>query len=110
MKIYEQGHPAVNEAVIQATGENVVAILIDMKSKYCTISGITQEEDGAPSFYISAEDNSLYLNKEATSPDTLVGFPEYKGWTVFAVNCSRYTITVCLIKGFRDKTTEGNKR
>lgn len=102
VKIERQGAPIVNadNAIIMAKGKNVVAICVDLKSKYCEVDALTSSKNGRyEAILIGANDSSINLNKKMDRmDDTKIYFPEYEGWTIFSHKLTRYTLRVCLLK------------
>lgn len=92
-----QGAPTVNGAWLLAKGEDVIAIEMDLHSKYCEVMATGGSEDG-PCIWLEANEHSLHLD-ESKSRDafTEVVFPEYKGWNVWGYSTGRYTVAICLV-------------
>jgi hypothetical protein len=107
--ILVQGKPVVNDAYIYRPGESVVAIGVDMRSKYCEVAAMGGDPDG-PVVDIEATERSLYLADEILDLEDLstehseqndlteIRFDEFQGWSVWSANIFRYTLAVCLIK------------
>ncbi len=96
--ITSQGAPIVNDVHLHEDGANLVALEIDMKSKYCTVD-MSSEDEGIPCIHIEANDSSLKLNENfGLTESTGISFPEYKGWDVYATGAGRYSIRVVLIR------------
>lgn len=101
-RVAQQGAPICNGAVICAEGKDVVAISIDMKSKYCNVDAIIDSYQIA----IGADEHSLHLKEgiDIKTPEkylealTIVEFPRFKGWEIFCAHIARYTLRVCLIR------------
>ena len=97
--IKTQGSPLINGGYVRETGENIVALEIDLKSKYCEISCSFGGSDGTCGVWIEANERSLNLNKEVKrGAPTIIEFTDFSGWEVFAGNIGRYTLSVCLIR------------
>ena len=95
----QQGAPVVNGAIVYKESDNVVAIEVDLHSKYCELFG-THGGDGGPGITIGATDESLYL-AEGVDRDifTDISFCDYgPEWSVWAASCARYAACVCLIR------------
>lgn len=97
-EITEQGKPIVDACDVQAQGDNVIALRVDLRSKYCETSGFISDHDGTPGVFIIPTDCSLYLSENADQEETCITFPELKGWRVWSANIGRYTLAVCLIR------------
>lgn len=99
IKITQQGAPDINYGWIVEIGENVVALNIELKSKYCEVSSSFSGSNGECGVVLQTTKRSLYLNDKTDREDfTTIEFPDFKGWNVFATWLGRYTINVCLIK------------
>lgn len=100
VKIKKQGAPIVNinHAIAIVKYKNIVAICVDMKSKYCQVDYLSSD-GGYEYIAIGAGSETIKL-KEGVDPMecTKIYFPEYRGWDVFSHTLSRYTLRVCLIK------------
>lgn len=99
-KILHQGAPVINGASVREISKRIIAIEVDMKSKYCDIDSYEPGGDDEPcGLYIIANKESLNLNKKAKlNEPTYIQFPQFVGWSIFSANTSRYTVRVCLIK------------
>ena len=95
--IENQGQPLVNCAVIHRRGDGVVAILIDLHSKNCDILCYGSGGDSCPTLTISANEKSLYLNANSKDSTTTIRFDEFRGWSIWASEISRYSIMLCLV-------------
>jgi len=95
IKKTKQGAPIVNNGWIRIDGEYIVALCIDLKSKYCDVSATSSGI--FPGIVISTTGQSLHLHKKKTG-DTWIEFPQYAGWDVWCSNIQRYTLSICLIK------------
>lgn len=95
-----QGAPILsdNQGYIVTRGKNIVAIEVDLQSKYCDIDYTISGSDGECGIGIIATKESLYLNEKRKDVCTEIYFPEFSGWTIWASNLSRYTLYVCFIK------------
>lgn len=97
--VTEQGAPIVNSAVIVEAIAGMVAIQIDLRSKYCEV-GQNYDENGECGIYIYANENSVSLNEKFSIHNpTIITFPDYKNWKVFiAGNAGKYTMRLCLLR------------
>ena len=99
IKILRQGAVRVNNATIQKEGNGVVAIGIDMKSKWVEIDCTSNNDNGNPTILIGANEDTIGLSYSvANDQPTEISLPAYKGWKIWSINTSRYTIYLCLIK------------
>ena len=99
IKITQQGAPAINNGYVVEVGERVVALSVDLTSKYCNVSSSFSGSKGECGVVLRASERSLYLNEKSNREDiTIIEFPDFEGWNVFAYYLGRYTLNVCLIK------------
>ena len=98
ISIVEQGAPIVENGIVCRKGKTVVALSLNLRSKYCTVAAKWGGSDAIPGIFIEATDESLYLDTTKKGADTFIEFPEYKGWSVHAAVVARYTLSVCLVK------------
>ena len=97
--IKSEGAPIINEGYIKEISENIVALEIDLKSKYCKVSCSFGGSDGTCGIYVNADEKSLHLNEKVIrDKPTVIEFTDFVGWDVFACGISRYTLSVCLIR------------
>lgn len=97
MKINVQGAVRVNNCHVEAKGDRVVALSIDLHSKYAKVATVG-ESDGVPIILLGADENTLGLDISMGQVFTELQFPEYTGWEIHADRCSRYTLRVCLVR------------
>ena len=97
ISINMQGGPVVNTASVWTVADDVAALSIDMKSKYCTIECVT-ETGGCPTLFIGGSKDSIFLKEGKEQQFTDVTFTEFNGWSVWCSDCARYTVCVCLVK------------
>lgn len=97
-KVLHKGALIINKAIMYKRGENVCAIIVDMKSKRGDICSIGC--DGyAPTIAVEAGEGSDYLNKKVKRDvPTEISFPDFKGWSVWSAMICKHSIYVCLIK------------
>ncbi len=100
LKITYQGAPIVNPGVTYLKKySDVVVLEVDLKSKWCDILAHSVSENNCPVIIVYANERSINLNKEVDRRmSTNIEFPEYKGWSIFLAEITRYTLRVCLIK------------
>lgn len=97
--IKHKGAPIINEGYVREIGKNIVALEIDLKSKYCEVSCSFGGSDGTCGVYVNANERSLYLNEKVKQDEpTAIEFTDFVGWDVFACDIARYTLSVCLIR------------
>ena len=98
IRIVERGAPVVDNGIVYRKGKTVVALALNMRSKYCTVCAKCGISDGIPGIIIEATDESLHLDNTKKGADTFIEFPEYKGWSVHSADGGRYTVSVCLVR------------
>jgi hypothetical protein len=97
--VKHKGAPIVNGGYVREIGKNIVALEIDLKSKYCEVSCSFGGSDETCGVYINANERSLHLNKYVKRDEpTALEFTDFVGWDVFACGIGRYTLSVCLIR------------
>ena len=93
------------QAHVLAAGPNVLALDIDLQSKYCAVSHTFNIGDELLGIAIEARPASLYLNERVPRDAfTEVVFPDHRpkdGWHIHSSNLSRYTLSVTLIRSAR---------
>ena len=95
--ITNQGAPVINSGIIYKKSKDIVLIEIDLKSKYC--NEVAYVGDKYPGISISAIKESLYLKEDVDKDEpTIIKFPEFEGYYIYASTSGRYTINLCLLK------------
>jgi len=79
-----------------------VAIGVDMKDKRCEVTGHVSDPDRGPGICIEIGEEEQGKSKGIFKP-TIVYFPEYKDYTVWCADVSKYTVAVCLIRKKKDE-------
>lgn len=97
MIVTVQGAIIVNHCRVEARGDRVVALSIDLCSEYVCVTGVS-EESGVPTIMLGADERTLNINQSRKAVSTELQFPDYAGWQVFADRTSRYTLRVCLVR------------
>lgn len=99
IEITQQGAPAVNFGWVHKLGKGIVAIGIDLQSKYCNLMACTNGDSDGPGVILVADKNTLYLKRGKSVEElTWIQFPEYQGWNIWCAQIGRYTLSICLIK------------
>lgn len=97
INVVTQGAPIINEGSVHRNGDNVVALEIDLSSKYCKVGATSGGT--LPGIYIDADEQSLNLDESKKVEDsTFIEFPQYEGWNVWCASIGRYTLSVCLVR------------
>ncbi len=106
LKVVEQGAVVVNSARIHRGSKAIVCVEMDLRSKYAKLDWIGGGDDEPPSISLIADERTLILHRRKPRDSaTMVAFPEYKGWRVFAAEgASRYTVRICLVAPARRAT------
>lgn len=98
ISIVTQGAPEVSAGVVGYKKRRDIAIFeIDLRSKYCEVIAHFVNFEKCPGVMIDTSERSLHLHPTETGA-TVIEFPGFKGWSVFASGIGRYTLGVCLIK------------
>lgn len=94
----QPGAVRVNSGVVRRAGTGVVALEVDLHSKYAEVSCTGSGEDAFPAVYLAATEDTLKLD-DAHERDslTMVQFTDYRGWHVHSCGVGRYTLSVCLV-------------
>lgn len=97
--IAQQGAIRVNAAQLYKERDEVVCIYVDLHSKRAEFIGSREGDDTAPSVYLGANEETLYLDESFPRESwTEIRFSDYIGWRIFATEGpSRYTLAVCLV-------------
>ncbi len=97
-RIDTQGVIIVNSCSIYKRTKDIVLIEIDCKSKYPYIDFHISDSDGICGIGLSASENTLHKDETKEGITTIVTFPEFKNYIVFATYVGRYTVNICLCK------------
>ena len=85
--------------MVYKESSDIVALSIDLKSKYCEIGSSISSSKRECGITIDTNEHSLYLHPEKDRDNfTEIYFTEYVGWSYWGGSSGRYTITLCLIK------------
>jgi hypothetical protein len=96
--VLEQGSPVISSAYYIEKKPTIVAIEIDLRSKYCEVSASGSDSSG-PFLAISACKESIKLNELVErDAETIISLPEFVGWETFSISVARYSVKICLIK------------
>lgn len=95
-ELVRQGTPLLKEAYIMAESNSVVAIQINMRSKRCRVYAWGSDENSMPNILIDSTEESLHLHPE-NKGDTIIEFPQYKGWEVWSATIAKYSLYLCLV-------------
>jgi hypothetical protein len=77
--------------------DGIACIYVDMDSKYAEIA---MHSGGLnyPRAWLMAGDSTLHLDNDRPRDDmTEIAFPDYPGWSIFAIDICRYTLSVVLL-------------
>ena len=100
LHIKEHGAVRVNHAYIHCEAPEIACIYMDLHSKRVCEPMIGGSDDGPPALYFHAGDDGIKLDESKPRDSlTVVEFPEYPGWSVFACDGpARYTVALTLVK------------
>jgi hypothetical protein len=90
LRVTEQGSIHVETARLLRVGENVVAIEVVLEQKRCEVQGV-----GGNEMWLGVNEHTLHADGDKW---TVIEFPEYVGWEVWAAEVVKYTLAVCLIR------------
>lgn len=99
LRVTSQGAVRVNAAHVHREAPGIVCIYVDLHSKRVEAPMVGGGDSQPPTLYFTGGEHALHLDE--TKPHdsmTIVEFPDYVGWHVFA--CSgpaRYTLGVVLV-------------
>ena len=98
LRLVSRGAPIVSGLVaVVAKSRELVALDVPMASKYCDVNAAIGDDE--PGISIYAPEEAIKLDdRYKRDEDTIVCFPEFKGWEYFASSSGRYNIRVCLIR------------
>ncbi len=89
----------VNHCTIVAAGPKVILAELDCKSKYFNKDGQGWSSEDGPCVDLAADENTLYYDRRFSKNSwTTIYFPTLKGWSIFAVDCARYTCYIAFWK------------
>ena len=103
-EIEMQGPVVVNDATIcnGSVETGIIAVNIDMKSKYIEVmqgSSSTGGEPSTPEILLLAGDDSLHLDGTKDKETyTILKFSTLQGWHVWCCSTGRYSVYVCFVK------------
>lgn len=102
-RILNSGQPRISSiaAEVIAKGESIVALEIDMHSKYCEVGSMSVSIEDELALSVNAvRDRSVGLDLTQACEFTEICFPGYKSpdWRIFSADCCRYTLRVVLVK------------
>ena len=96
VRVIHQGSVVVNNAFIINQSENVIALIVDLASKWAHIDSYFSGPD-VRGISLGASGNTSYPHKTKFGT-TEITFPKFKGYDIFCANISKYTLSVCLLK------------
>lgn len=99
LRVKAQGAVRVNAAHVHREAPGIVCIYVDLHSKHVEAPMVGGCDDEPPTLYFSAGEHALHLDESKPRDSmTIVEFPEYAGWHVFACDGpARYTLGVVLV-------------
>jgi hypothetical protein len=86
-----------DHGAVYAREGSIVALTVDLKSRWAVVSGLGSGDDVAPCVYLDANQDTENIAKiEVRS--TLISFPGFVGWNVFNASVGKSVLHVTLIK------------
>ena len=73
-----------------------ITISIDLKAKWAIID-CTGSNDDIPLILLSYDKETLHLTK-SKKDDTILEFPEFKGWDIMCSQISKYNLIITFVK------------
>lgn len=92
-----RGEIVITGAIIIEQTATCALIHVNMSTKRAELS-YTSDQNGHPVLGLCAVENSVYLDKDKLGIDTGIAFYDFKGWSFFAVQVSKYDCHVVLWK------------
>lgn len=101
-QVVVQGGPRVNGGKVVAIGLDVAAVVIDMESKHCDIATTSTSDNGEPQLFLDVNQGAaLHLTPGKEREITCVRLPDFKGWDLWCVEVSRYSLLACFVRSQR---------
>ena len=99
LRVSEQGAVRVNAAHVHREATGIVCIYVDLHSKRIETPMAGGGDNEPPCLYFTAGEHALHLDESKPRDSmTIVEFPEYVDWRVFACDGpARYTLGVVLV-------------
>ena len=99
LQVTKQGAVRVNAAHVHREAPGIVCIYVDLHSKRVETPMVGSGDNEPPTLYFTAGEHALHFDEsKAHDSMTIVEFPEYVGWNVFACDGpARYTLGVVLV-------------
>jgi len=98
MLVIVQGAVIVNCAAVARGYGDCLLLHVDLLSKYAAVDYVGSDSDGVPIVYLTTTERTF--NVDETKPmdmQTVIAFPEQKGWRIFAATVERYTLALVLL-------------
>lgn len=97
-KIKTQGATLVNYAFLEYKTNKVALITIQLRSKYCEISGFYSDEKEYPEIEFDINERSIALHDKNIN-GTVISLRDFKGWKIFSASVGgKYSMNVVLTK------------
>jgi hypothetical protein len=97
VEVVRQGKPVVDADAshVLAACRDLVAVEIDLKSKWCEVNAVSGDE-----VWIGTTERSINLKEDSEEDLTCIRFPEFdqKIWAFFSQELSRYTLRVVFVR------------
>jgi len=98
MLVVVQGAVLTNYATVARDYGDCLLLHVDLLSKYTVVDYVRSDSDGVPIVYLTTTERTFNLDE--TKPmdmQTVIAFPEQKGWRVFAATVERYALALVLL-------------
>lgn len=93
-----RGAVKFNFATISSASKDAVLISLDFSSKYIP-APVVGAEGNVPALWVLPGENTIDLQARVPpETPTIIRFPTYKGWSIFAVSGGRYTVKLALLR------------
>lgn len=99
IRVVTQGAVVVNDASIYRASKDIVCLYVDLASKRAELLMADAGGEDPPRIWLEASEDTLFLDpSHPRDAVTIVEFPEYPGWRVFATSGpGRYSLGVVLV-------------
>jgi hypothetical protein len=85
-----------DHGAVYARSPRIVALTVDLKSRWAVVSGLGSGDDVGPCVYLDANQDTENIAK--LDCDTVIAFPGFVDWTVFNASVGKSVLHVTLIK------------
>ena len=94
-----QGAVRVDSAYIDIVAKDIMAVTVSLHTKNADISCYMSGIDGTVGIGFEANEETIYVDETKDRDlDTIIHFPDLKGWRLWSASTGRYDCCVCFIK------------